>query len=56
MVETELVGEEMWEGLKMDPEYSALKAKDIADAVMYVLSTPPNCQVGTFNEESLMIN
>lgn len=44
-METEIVSEEVMANLRKDPEYSALKPEDIAEAVKYVLSTPPNCQV-----------
>lgn len=45
LVETEIIGEEQMDMMRKDPEFAALKSKDIADAAIYVLSTPPNCQV-----------
>lgn len=45
LVETEILSKDLYELMKKDPEYSALTPRDISDAVIYVLSTPPNCQV-----------
>lgn len=49
MVETEIVDDEAWKVLKKDPGYCVLRPTDIADAVVYVLSTPPNVQVIIYN-------
>lgn len=48
LVETEIIPEERLNLMKKNPEYAALRSEDIADGAIYILSTPPYCQVRKF--------
>lgn len=44
-VDTEIFTPEAKKLLSQDPQFTLLKTGDIVNAVVYVLSTPPHCQV-----------
>lgn len=48
LVKTSIMEGTDWVEGVTDPDAPTLQAKDIADAVLYVLSTPPNVQVNYF--------
>lgn len=45
LVQTEITPYDLLDTLRKNPEYSELRVEDISDAAIYVLSTPPNCEV-----------